>query len=124
VIATWVAVVLVAVVLLMANAFTSDPSTRTKNRRPEAVAGTTCPLLARAAELLASGGETEFVDAVREASRAALRTLDRSGRAFGKPERLAVQLRYDVDGGDDGAIRSGLEEAEDECVAIGQWPQS
>jgi hypothetical protein len=124
-IVTGVVVVLVGLVALAANFLSDEPPRRPRPRDRGAdtpVAGTTCPLLARAAELLDAGDEVGFQEAVRDASRSALRTLDRSGQTFGAPERAAVQLGYDVGSGDTAAITEGLVRAERACSELDRWP--
>jgi hypothetical protein len=102
-----------------------DPAPPERVRRtPDApaVRGTACPLLARAAEMFSRGDPVAFSDAVKDASRDAIRTLDRSGEVFGPAERTAVQLRYDVQSGDTERIKASLEKAEKACSAEGRWP--
>ena len=69
-----------------------------RERRAELLAdrGTACRPLIRAAEKLDSGNEKAARVFILEAERMAIRALDRSGVAFGKPERLALFLAEDV----------------------------
>jgi hypothetical protein len=99
------------------------PLARVRHGREDpAVRGSACPLLARAAELFSQGDALAFADAVKEASRDAIRTLDRSGEVFGLAERTAVQLRYDLQNGDTERINISLQKAEKACSAEGRWP--
>jgi hypothetical protein len=93
-------------------------------RGPETTAakGTACALLFEASERREAGDADGFTTAVREASRVAERALERSGVVFGAAERTAIQLRHDVDQGDDAAIESGLARAARACRSIDSWP--
>lgn len=79
--------------------------------------GVACAEMQRAVAARASGDDVAFEQAVREAARLAERTLDVSGQIFGRPERLALELRYALGDGDE-AVDASLRAAADACSAV------
>lgn len=79
--------------------------------------GIACVEMQRAVAARASGDDVAFEQAVREAARLAERTLDVSGQIFGRPERLALELRYALGDGDE-AVDASLRAAADACSAV------
>jgi hypothetical protein len=119
-----VIVLIAALAIATLVGFLRDPGEprRSGPAKIEVVRGTACALLAQAARALDAGDEDALAASVREASRVAERTLERSGQTFGIPERTAIQLWYDVGDGNDAAIASGLDRAARACSSLGAWP--
>lgn len=86
--------------------------------------GVVCPYLQDAFEQLEDGDAAAFAESVRVAAREGELTLERSGQLFGRPERLALELRsLLVEGGalpaDEAA--SLLGRAQETCSRLGRW---
>ena len=83
--------------------------------------GTACHSLMRASEQLESGDRKGSRESILEAERKAIRALDTSGIAFGKPERLALFLAEELraeDRGETSDETDRLEEAVDSCERL------
>jgi hypothetical protein len=68
----------------------SDPVPPTDQAAP--AQGLACPNLQQAAEAYERGDRGAFEREIAEAAKIAQGTLDKSGQAFGKPERIALEL--------------------------------
>jgi hypothetical protein len=120
--------VLIAAVLIVAGVggqmLRNEPQgdTRRSASSDRPARGAACPSLAQAYQLVGDGKMDAFVSTIEEAARVAERTLDRSGQTFGRPERLAIQLSYDIQNARRAAVIAGLQKAAQSCLSIGRWP--
>ena len=81
-----IAVVAVTAVVLYA---VSDKPSPSKDEDPQV--GLACGPLRAATSALASGQEGDLVASLKEAEKAALQSLDETGKKFGRPERMALE---------------------------------
>ena len=97
------AVIVVAstVIALMSGEAPKEPAsgqTREEGSGSEVVRGVACPGLREAATLMAVGDRGRSVQAIVRAGREAEDALQRDGVIFGRPERIALELRFLVTG--------------------------
>ena len=89
-----IAVVAVATAAVVAGALLfsqQDEQPKARATSP-AARGLACPYLEQAADAYDSGDHAAYEDAVAQAKDAAEGALQTSGQAFGKPERIALEL--------------------------------
>ncbi len=89
-----IAVVAVAIAALVAGALLLTQQDEQPKDRATAppTRGLACPYLQQAADAYDSGDRAAYEDAVAQAKDAAEGALQTSGQAFGKPERIALEL--------------------------------
>jgi hypothetical protein len=78
--------------------------------------GLACPHLLRAAEAYGQGNRAEFDREIDQAAAIAEATLQESGKTFGEPERIALEL----DLGDRRGVPNLLARVETLCSEVGQ----
>jgi hypothetical protein len=94
--------------------------TQQSDSKPEHVTpalGLTCPSLEQAAHAFDREDRVTYNQAVDQAANVAEDTLQKSGEVFGKPERIALELRL----GRQERIPELLDQAEKICSRLGQW---
>jgi hypothetical protein len=113
----FVAGALIAIGIAAASLLGADETRPGVTRPAPAQRGLACPALVEAAAAFDEGDLPAFRNAVREAARLAVRTLDTSGQLFGKPERAALDLRgtFQHEDSGEGLVGSVLEEGIAAC---------
>jgi hypothetical protein len=113
-----VAVVIAAAVagVLLLNHEDEQPKERAATAAP--LRGLACPYLQQASDAFDSGDHAAFESAIAQATDVAEGTLQTSGQAFGKPERIALELGLS-ENTDRNHIASLLELALQDCLNLG-----
>jgi Flp pilus assembly protein TadB len=96
----WIAysvIAIIAIGALVAFYVSQESEAERRERRSvSAKKGTSCEALSSARSALSTDDDDAVKSSLREAERMALRALDTSGIAFGKPERIALSLTSDL----------------------------
>jgi hypothetical protein len=115
--AGWFVAIAVALLLSMSKHGSHDQSPRVSRT------GVACPDLREAFAYSVSGEEAATRRSVEAAARAGELALDRSGQTFGRPEEIAIELRYALAAeAPTTRTQSLFEEARRDCTALGHWP--
>jgi hypothetical protein len=94
------------------------PEAGSNNDRAAAEQGLACPSLQKASDAFSDGDQATFHAAIERASKMAEDALQRSGRVFGRPERIALEL-WLTPNKDPDHIKSLLDLAQKTCLELG-----
>lgn len=119
---SWKPVVIAVVAIVIAGAVAgtllfNQEESQPKERGAAPVRGPACPYLQQAADAYNSGDDAAFEGAIAQAKDVAEKALQTSGQVFGKPERLALELKL----GAHPDVPALLAEASSACSRLGQW---
>jgi len=89
--ASWVAGAAFAVVAITAVVLYDGSDKPSASRNEVSKVGLACEPLRAASNALARRQEDDLIASLKDAEKAALRSLDESGQRFGRPERMALE---------------------------------